>query len=695
MNKDIQQGRGATGGDRAVGAWSMSLLLAVILVLPRVLLPGRFLTPDEVLFLDHARDFLRGLTSGDLSPTLGIGYPGVTVAWVGALGLWLLFGLSRIGPGSMASPGLTLGQFLDAVDVAPLPYYVAGRLATGLFVALLLWLTYRLLRRWWRGPQVSGMALVAVLLLALDPFLTGYSRLFHIAIPLALLMFLTVLAWLIWLREGRLSWLLLTGLLSGLALLTKSTALLLMPLLGGLALLDMVWEHREAVLPRLLRLTVGLVVVALLTGMMLYLLWPAMWLGPVEALDLTFGKLWLDKDAGEGNLGMYWMGRFVEDPGVAFYPVALLLKISPLLLLGLLISMLPAGNGQLEQREARRQRLALWVYAAAYLVVMTVASKKSVRYLLPGYVALAPLAAWGWMRVWAWVRQRWLFRKGLVALALLTVLLLGLLLPYAPQFFSYYNPLVLGWRWAPHALLVGWGEGLGNAARWLNEQPDAENARVTAWYDWTFAPFFIGQAIPFSAQEAMTADYSVLYINQVQRDIPDPNLIDYFGRRQPQHMVRLNGIDYAWVYPPVAADRSLPEGITRVDIPMGAEVVLEGYAVRPAQGGDPGLWMTLYWRCQKGELPDYFVYARAVTADGAIAARTDSPPVMGFYPTSRWQEGQLVADEQVLLRPMETPPGSYRLEVGMYDPQTWAVLEPAAGMRGDGGGVVLTEVTLP
>jgi 4-amino-4-deoxy-L-arabinose transferase-like glycosyltransferase len=673
----------------------MSLLLAVILVLPRVLLPGRFLTPDEVLFLDHARDFLRGLTSGDLSPTLGIGYPGVTVAWVGALGLWLLFGLSRIGPGSMASPGLTLGQFLDAVDVAPLPYYVAGRLATGLFVALLLWLTYRLLRRWWRGPQVSGMALVAVLLLALDPFLTGYSRLFHIAIPLALLMFLTVLAWLIWLREGRLSWLLLTGLLSGLALLTKSTALLLMPLLGGLALLDMVWEHREAVLPRLLRLTVGLVVVALLTGMMLYLLWPAMWLGPVEALDLTFGKLWLDKDAGEGNLGMYWMGRFVEDPGVAFYPVALLLKISPLLLLGLLISMLPAGNGQLEQREARRQRLALWVYAAAYLVVMTVASKKSVRYLLPGYVALAPLAAWGWMRVWAWVRQRWLFRKGLVALALLTVLLLGLLLPYAPQFFSYYNPLVLGWRWAPHALLVGWGEGLGNAARWLNEQPDAENARVTAWYDWTFAPFFIGQAIPFSAQEAMTADYSVLYINQVQRDIPDPNLIDYFGRRQPQHMVRLNGIDYAWVYPPVAADRSLPEGITRVDIPMGAEVVLEGYAVRPAQGGDPGLWMTLYWRCQKGELPDYFVYARAVTADGAIAARTDSPPVMGFYPTSRWQEGQLVADEQVLLRPMETPPGSYRLEVGMYDPQTWAVLEPAAGMRGDGGGVVLTEVTLP
>jgi hypothetical protein len=35
------------------------------------------------------------------------------------------------------------------------------------------------------------------------------------------------------------------------------------------------------------------------------------------------------------------------------------------------------------------------------------------------------------------------------------------------------------------------------------------------------------------------------------------------------------------------------------------------------------------------------------------------------------------------------------LEVGMYDPQTWAVLEPASGERGEGGGVLLGEVMLP
>jgi hypothetical protein len=105
--------------------------------------------------------------------------------------------------------------------------------------------------------------------------------------------------------------------------------------------------------------------------------------------------------------------------------------------------------------------------------------------------------------------------------------------------------------------------------------------------------------------------------------------------------------------------------------------------------------VTLYWRPIRSGLPDYFIYVRAVDGAGQIQARADSPPMMGFWPTSRWEAGKLVADEQVLLRPPETAAGRYRLEVGMYDPQTWAVLEPASGERGQGGGLLLGEVSLP
>ena len=88
------------------------LLLFVAALLPRLWQLDRFITADEILFLDHARDFLEGLASGDLSLTLGIGYPGVTLAWANALGLLFLHGFSRLGLVSLPVAGQSLGKSL-------------------------------------------------------------------------------------------------------------------------------------------------------------------------------------------------------------------------------------------------------------------------------------------------------------------------------------------------------------------------------------------------------------------------------------------------------------------------------------------------------------------------------------------------------------------------------------------------------
>lgn len=686
------------------------ILLFLATLLPRLWQLDRFITPDEVLFLDHARQFLGGLASGDLLLTLGIGYPGVTLAWANALGLLVLFGLSRLGWLEALPPGLSLSQFLDAADFQPLPYYIAGRVVTALLVTVLMLVFYALVRRLLASekPMSSDVALLGALLLALDPYVLGYSRLMHIAVPLALLMLLAAIAWMLWLREGGRRWLLLAGLFSGLAILTKTTALLLPPFFLGLALLA--WLIKHPGLERLERtwwawagrVLVGWLVVLLVAVLAFYALWPAMWGDSRTALALTFGKLWIDREAGEGNLGMFWMGRFVEDPGPAFYPMALLLKLSPIMLVGLAFSLL-----SLRPRRGRSTEWGLWAYALLYLLAMTAASKKSVRYMLPAFAAFGPLAASGLLHLGRWIMDAMHARRqeggddpaleNRVRASLrlgLGLLLLAFVLIYGPYYLSYYNPMLIGWRWAPQAILVGWGEGLGDAARYLNQQPGAEGATVAAWYNWTFAPFFRGQTLPFSSENALQADYSVLYLNQVQRNIPDPNLITYFQRRRPEHVVRLNGIDYAWVYPSVSTDGPPPASAIPVGVPMGETVALEGYEVRPARDGQ-GLIVTLYWRALRSDLPDYFVYMRAVDEAGQIYARSDSPPVMNFWPTSRWEAGKLVTDEQVLPRPSETEPGTYRLEVGMYDPQTWAVLEPASGQRGEGGGLLLGEVSLP
>ncbi|MCP4289492.1 MAG: hypothetical protein GY792_34570, partial [Gammaproteobacteria bacterium] len=209
---------------------------------------------------------------------------------------------------------------------------------------------------------------------------------------------------------------------------------------------------------------------------------------------------------------------------------------------------------------------------------------------------------------------------------------------YHPYYFTYYNPLFLGWRWAPHTLLVGWGEGLDGAARYLNEQPEQN---VAAWYEWLFPIMYKGRTQPVVPQENLiTADQAVLYINQVQRDIPSPNIIHYFRtRRQPEHTVRLAGIDYAWVYSgPIAGFQADPIPEYPIGGEFGDEVRLLGYDMRPqpVTGGD-SLIVTLYWRAISTPAADRFVYLRLVDEQGHIWAGSDSPPVMGLWPSTRWQ----------------------------------------------------------
>jgi len=451
-----------------------------------------------------------------------------------------------------------------------------------------------------------------------------------------------------------------------------------------------------------------LTVIAFVAAITFFVLWPAMWVDPAQALHLTFSKLFTDQEAGTGNLGLFWMGQFVEDPGAAFYPVAFLLKSTPWLFIGLILNLwfIPSTvrtgirSSPHDSRNSISSLISLWLFALTYLILMTIASKKSIRYMLPAFPTFYLLAGWafhqGGASVVRWSKKRQSRISSFIPhpLSFLLVFLLGVFtLIYHPYYFTYYNPLVLGWRWAPQALLVGWGEGLDEAGRYLNKQsPD----RVAAWYESIFPIFYQGQVEPVVPQENLiTADHAILYINQVQRDIPGPNIIYYFRtRRQPEHTVRLNGIDYAWVYPgPIAGlDQPDPAPQYAPGGQFGDEAQLLGYDLHPQpRSGDP-LIVTLYWRVLSPPPAERFVTLRLVDDRGRIWAQADSPPVMGLWPVERWQPGMLIEDAYELDIAPGTPPGVYRLEVGLYDPASGQVL-PARGQPvGQGGGLLLGEV---
>jgi hypothetical protein len=74
----------------------------------------------------------------------------------------------------------------------------------------------------------------------------------------------------------------------------------------------------------------------------------------------------------------------------------------------------------------------------------------------------------------------------------------------------------------------------------------------------------------------------------------------------------------------------------------------------------------LTWRAL-GKVDAYYsTYVKLFDADGNAIAGWDGQPRGGEAPTLLWVPGEIVEDTVVLTVPAGTPPGDYRVEVGMY-----------------------------
>lgn len=76
--------------------------------------------------------------------------------------------------------------------------------------------------------------------------------------------------------------------------------------------------------------------------------------------------------------------------------------------------------------------------------------------------------------------------------------------------------------------------------------------------------------------------------------------------------------------------------------------------------------LTLFWKAVKPLTADYKVFLRLVDFRGNEWDRTDQRPANYSFLTTRWKPGEVVfGDLDIPVRP-GTPPGQYRLEVGLY-----------------------------
>jgi len=124
---------------------------------------------------------------------------------------------------------------------------------------------------------------------------------------------------------------------------------------------------------------------------------------------------------------------------------------------------------------------------------------------------------------------------------------------------------------------------------------------------------------------------------------------------------------------------------------LGGKVRLLSYQLGTSQvkaGGEVPL--TLYWQALKEMDKSYTVFTHLVDDANRIWGQKDNPPASGMSPTSEWREGEVVEDSYVIPIQADAPQGTYRIIVGMYDPQTMQRL-PVSGREGQEGDRVLLE----
>jgi hypothetical protein len=496
---------------RQVGITIGLFFLALI---PRIVGLQRFVTADEPSWLRRSAQFWLAVLDGRWQDTfIEPVKPAVTTMWTGGFGMWVYNRLHFQQPFSDFLGGIT-----EVVDLEILKW---ARMPTVILTAIAIIMIYHFSR-----PLLSpSLALLAAVLLSLDPFLVAHSRFLHhdalatMAVIPALLLAIHAS------RDGD-NWKAIAGsaVLAGLAFLTKSPSIVLIPFVGLLFLFG-AWRYGQGWKKVIGRYLVWL----LIAGLTFVALWPAAWYRPIGVVvDM------IDHALIEGARVASII--ILPDLGPIFYPVYVAFYITPVILVGLAIWFWKSGT---LPEKARNTNYTLALFGALVIIIMTISSKRDARYVLPVFVVITLLAASGW---YAWLKPRNLRTKWLVVGGLLLVQLLSVI-PYAPYYISYLNPILGGPLSAPRIIRLGWGEGFDQVGAWLTQLPEAESGIVASNFRSTLRPFFAGKLVK---ENTPTADFTVLYIRQ--KFVLDIVKYAYYESRTPIKTFRIAGVEYADVY---------------------------------------------------------------------------------------------------------------------------------------------------
>lgn len=478
----------------------------ILWILTRFVGIGTFLTVDEPLWIDRSTQFVKSLYSLNFSGTFQAAteqasHPGVMLMWLGGFGI-IIKNITEVFVNTSVG--------LDLILIKT-PLVIFSALAFSLLVLI----TKRLID--------YKYSVIFMLLLVFEPFLIAYTRLLHLDGLLSLLMFTSMLSLIYFLEKESNGMLIISGIFAGLSFLTKVPSLSLIPF----ALLIMV-IYKKTNIKQVARIFSKWLATS--SGIFV-LLWPALWVTPAKALGSIFGAADKGLTLTHQGTGYSLMPEFyINSIKYFFSPWGIVLFVIGIFIL----------SYQIFNKRIEKKYWAFLLFAVYFVVGMTIGAKKGERYILPAYPFMLAVSAYA-IYFTTTLRQE-LINKIKYFGVLIPLIVIPYVLSFSPYYLSYFNPFFR----EPEK--IGLGEGLEQAAYYLNQKPNAKDLKVATWYSNVFSKFFIGRSLDVDKNKE--TDYVVIYRNMKGRAPEDPvtAVFKEFESRTPEKTIIIKNIEYVWIY---------------------------------------------------------------------------------------------------------------------------------------------------
>lgn len=504
---------------------------------------------DEERWIDRGSEYINQTMSGNFTKATRNfeRHPGIPAAVL--IGVSVKF-FSDGGPEKYKYEVPPLSKYslrlMEPLTAARLPIAILGALSAGLlfFFVFKIWQNY-------------SLALFSGFFLALDPFHISISKMAHQDVALSLFFMLTIFTYFLGIKENKNSLRILAGVFFGLAFLTKIVAVVL-------PLSILLWkiiesfktkENRQKLLQKKLPIDLIDLAILFIGVLMFFAFYTKMWLNPADGF---INHLLMNLEERNLRDPYFYFGETRNNASFTFYLTNIFIRLTELAAVSLLIGFF-IGIYKIVKKKSVKS-IVLLSFLACFITwfLLSLTGKMKDRYIMPLWPFLAIVEASGLIFTLKIVLKKYFENKKIIygiAAILFIIFSIRPLISFYPYYFLYYNKFIGNIKNAEKITLVSRGEGMKEAAEYLNQKENASQLSAIATYRESFSPYFKGTLKRIKEDEWRAGkktptdiDYVVFFVRGVQKENFGALYKRFVENSTPEKIINLKGLDVAYIY---------------------------------------------------------------------------------------------------------------------------------------------------